>query len=81
VWKALEAAEQLEREDGLSVEVLDLRTLAPLDVGGDRRHPSAKTNRVLVLHDDTRTGGIAGENHRRGSARAASSGWPRPCCA
>ncbi len=31
VWKALEAADQLEREDGLSVEVLDLRTLLPLD--------------------------------------------------
>src|SRR5206468_930962 len=31
VWKALEAAEQLEKEDGLSVEVFDLRSLAPLD--------------------------------------------------
>ena len=60
VWKALEAAEQLEKEDGLSVEVLDLRTLAPLDdeaIFATVR----KTNRVLVLHEDTRTGGIAGE--------------------
>jgi 2-oxoisovalerate dehydrogenase E1 component beta subunit len=60
VWKALEAAEQLEREDGLSVEVLDLRTLAPLDeeaiVATVR-----KTNRALVVHEDTRTGGLAGE--------------------
>src|ERR671932_2271011 len=31
VWKALEAAERLQQEDGLSVEVLDLRTLTPLD--------------------------------------------------
>src|SRR5580765_4073612 len=31
VWKALEAAEQLEREDGLSVEVIDLRSLLPMD--------------------------------------------------
>src|SRR5881628_1933611 len=31
VWKALDAAEQLEREDGLSAEVIDLRTLSPLD--------------------------------------------------
>ena len=60
VHKSLEAAEQLEKEDGLSVEVLDLRTLAPLDddaiVATVR-----KTNRVLVVHEDTRTGGIAGE--------------------
>ena len=60
VWKALEAAEQLEREDGISVEVIDLRTLLPMDddaiVATVR-----KTNRVMVLHEDTRTGGIAGE--------------------
>ena len=60
VWKSLEAAEQLQREDGLSVEVIDLRTLAPLDddaiVATVR-----KTNRVLIVHEDTRTGGIAGE--------------------
>ena len=60
VHKALEAAEQLRAEDGLSVEVLDLRTLAPLD---DEAIVATvrKTNRVLVLHEDTRTGGIAGE--------------------
>jgi len=60
VWKALEAAERLAAEDGLSVEVLDLRTLLPLDdealVATVRR-----TNRVLVAHEDTRTGGVAGE--------------------
>jgi pyruvate/2-oxoglutarate/acetoin dehydrogenase E1 component len=60
VWKALEAAEQLEREDGLSVEVLDLRTLAPMD---DEAIVATvrKTNRVLIVHEDTATGGIAGE--------------------
>ncbi|MDF1502984.1 alpha-ketoacid dehydrogenase subunit beta [Roseisolibacter sp. H3M3-2] len=60
VHKALEAAEQLQAEDGLSVEVIDLRTLAPLD---DEAIVATvrKTNRVLVLHEDTRTGGIAGE--------------------
>src|SRR6195256_5805409 len=31
VWKALEAAEQVEKEDGLSVEVIDLRTIMPMD--------------------------------------------------
>jgi pyruvate/2-oxoglutarate/acetoin dehydrogenase E1 component len=60
VHKALEAAAQVEQEDGLSVEVIDLRTLAPLD---DEAILATvrKTNRVLVLHEDTRTGGIAGE--------------------
>jgi 2-oxoisovalerate dehydrogenase E1 component beta subunit len=60
VHKALDAAAQLEAEDGLSVEVLDLRTLAPLD---DEAIVATvkKTNRVLVVHEDTRTGGIAGE--------------------
>ena len=60
VWKALEAADQLEREDGLSVEVLDLRSLLPLD---DEAIVATvrKTNRVLLVHEDTVTGGIAGE--------------------
>src|SRR5690606_35553990 len=60
VWKALEAAEQLEAESGLSVEVIDLRSLLPMD---DEAIVATvkKTNRALVLHEDTRTGGIAGE--------------------
>jgi 2-oxoisovalerate dehydrogenase E1 component beta subunit len=60
VWKALEAAEQLEREDGLSVEVIDLRSLLPMD---DEAIVATvkKTNRVLIVHEDTVTGGIAGE--------------------
>ncbi|HEX2722978.1 MAG TPA: alpha-ketoacid dehydrogenase subunit beta [Gemmatimonadaceae bacterium] len=59
VWKSLEAAEELER-DGISVEVIDLRSLAPLD---DEAIIATvkKTNRVLVVHEDTRTGGVAGE--------------------
>jgi pyruvate/2-oxoglutarate/acetoin dehydrogenase E1 component len=60
VWKSLEAAEQLEKEDGLSVEVIDLRTLAPLDDDAIQE-TVRKTNRVLIVHEDTRTGGIAGE--------------------
>ena len=60
VFKALEAAERLEKEDGLSVEVLDLRTLLPMD---DEAIMTSvrKTNRVLIAHEDTRTGGVAGE--------------------
>jgi pyruvate/2-oxoglutarate/acetoin dehydrogenase E1 component len=60
VWKSLEAARQLEREDGLSVEVLDLRTLVPMDDAAVLA-TVRKTNRVMVVHEDTRTGGLAGE--------------------
>jgi pyruvate/2-oxoglutarate/acetoin dehydrogenase E1 component len=60
VWKALEAAEQLEREDGLSVEVIDLRTLLPMDDAAILTSVK-KTSRVLIVHEDTRTGGVAGE--------------------
>jgi 2-oxoisovalerate dehydrogenase E1 component beta subunit len=68
VYKALEAAEQLEKEDGLSVEVLDLRSLAPLDEEAIVATVK-KTNRVLIVHEDTRTGGIAGELTARISER------------
>jgi pyruvate/2-oxoglutarate/acetoin dehydrogenase E1 component len=60
VWKALEAADQLATEDGISVEVLDLRTLLPMDDEAIMATVK-KTNRVLIVHEDTRTGGIAGE--------------------
>jgi 2-oxoisovalerate dehydrogenase E1 component beta subunit len=60
VWKSLEAAEQLETEDGLSVEVLDLRSLLPMDDAAIIETVK-KTNRVMIVHEDTRTGGVAGE--------------------
>ncbi len=60
VWKALEAAEQLERDDGLKVEVLDLRTLLPMDDAAILATVQ-KTNKVMIVHEDTRTGGVAGE--------------------
>ena len=59
VWVALEAAEQLEGE-GASVEVIDLRTLAPLDKEGILASVR-KCSKAIVLHEDTRTGGIGGE--------------------
>ncbi len=60
VWKALEAAEQLASEDGLSVEVIDLRSLLPMDDEAIME-TVRKTHRLLVVHEDTRTGGVAGE--------------------
>mgnify|MGYP001602743173 CR=1 FL=1 len=60
VWKSLEAAQRLETEDGLAVEVLDLRTLLPMDDAAILE-TVRKTNRVMIVHEDTRTGGVAGE--------------------
>jgi pyruvate/2-oxoglutarate/acetoin dehydrogenase E1 component len=56
---ALDAAAELEKE-GLDVEVLDLRTLAPLDKQSILNSVK-KTSRVMVLHEASRTGGIGGE--------------------
>lgn len=56
---ALEAAEKLAKE-GIEAEVLDLRTLLPLD-RETILSSLKKTNKLLVVHEDTRTGGIAGE--------------------
>ena len=59
VYVALEGAEILAKE-GIELEVVDLRTLLPLDRNAIRA-TVVKTNRVIVLHEDTKTGGIAGE--------------------
>jgi 2-oxoisovalerate dehydrogenase E1 component beta subunit len=56
---SLEAAEALAKE-GVEAEVIDLRTLLPLDEECIL-HSIRKTNRCLVVHEDTKTGGIAGE--------------------
>ncbi|MEJ7713045.1 MAG: transketolase C-terminal domain-containing protein [Pyrinomonadaceae bacterium] len=59
VLTALDAALELESE-GLEVEVIDLRTLAPLDKETILASVR-KTSRALVLHEAPRTGGIGGE--------------------
>ena len=56
---ALEAAEAAAK-DGIDVEVLDLRTLLPLDEEAILAS-AAKTGKVIVLHEATRTGGPGGE--------------------
>ncbi len=59
VHVALDAAETLARED-INVEVIDLRTLLPYDKEAILETVK-KTNKVLLLHEATKTGGIAGE--------------------
>ena len=59
VHLALEAAQVLEKED-IDVEVVDLRTLIPLDketIYGSVR----KTSKAIMLHEDNKTGGIGAE--------------------
>jgi len=59
VHTAQEAADVLAK-DGIEVEILDLRTLSPLDRDAITQTVK-KTNKVILLHEDTRTGGLAGE--------------------
>jgi len=59
VLKALRAAERLAAE-GIEAEVIDLRTLAPLDLGCVLRSVQ-KTNRVVIAHEACKRGGFGGE--------------------
>jgi pyruvate dehydrogenase E1 component beta subunit len=59
VPRALEAAEQLAAQ-GVEIEVVDLRSLKPLDTETIVRSVS-KTGRVLILHESPKTGGFGGE--------------------
>jgi 2-oxoisovalerate dehydrogenase E1 component beta subunit len=68
VHRSLAAAEALESQ-GVSVEVVDLRTLLPLDED-HLVECLRRTGRMLVVHEDTRTGGIAGEIAIRMNERA-----------
>ena len=69
VWKSLEAARTIADEDGAEIEVLDLRTLLPMDDAAIL-DSVRRTNKVLVVHEDSRTGGIAGEIAARVNERA-----------
>ena len=59
VYTADEAAQQLEADD-VSVEIVDLRTIMPWDKQAVLES-ARKTSKVLVLHEDTRTGGFGAE--------------------
>ncbi|MCB9062159.1 MAG: dehydrogenase [Halobacteriovoraceae bacterium] len=59
VQKSIEAAKKIENE-GYSIEVIDLRTLAPYDFDAIKNSLS-KTNRLLIAHEEVKTSGFAGE--------------------
>jgi len=59
VLTALEAADRLEKE-GISVDLIDLRTLNPLDIS-TLTASIKKTNRAIIVEEDWKTGGVGGE--------------------
>ncbi len=68
VHRSLDAAAVLAK-DGIRVEVVDLRTLLPMDEDAIVASVQ-KTGKLLIVHEDTRTGGIAGEIAMRVNERA-----------
>jgi len=59
VQRSVVAAQQAEK-DGISVAVIDLRTIVPLDWATIAAY-TAKTNRVIVAHEDQMTAGFGGD--------------------
>jgi 2-oxoisovalerate dehydrogenase E1 component beta subunit len=57
---AMQAAEELAREEGVEAHILDLRTLQPLDREGILE-AAALTGKVMIVHEDNKTGGIGAE--------------------
>lgn len=57
---AVQAAERVAREDGIDTEVVDLRTLLPLDKSAILTSV-AKTGKALIVHEDNRTLGYGAE--------------------
>jgi pyruvate/2-oxoglutarate/acetoin dehydrogenase E1 component len=59
IYVADDAAKELEK-DGVSVEILDMRSILPFDEEA-MLNSVAKTNRVIILHEASLTGGVGGE--------------------
>ncbi len=60
VERSRQAAEALERDEGVSVQVVDLRSIRPWDQTLVAEQV-ARTGRLLVVHEDVVTGGFGGE--------------------
>ncbi|WP_152398324.1 alpha-ketoacid dehydrogenase subunit beta [Paenibacillus cellulositrophicus] len=56
----LQAAEELDKEEGISAHILDLRSLQPLDRDAIIE-AVRKTGKVLIVHEDNKTGGVGAE--------------------
>ncbi|UNK20413.1 alpha-ketoacid dehydrogenase subunit beta [Paenibacillus sp. N3/727] len=56
----MQAAEELEREEGITAHVLDLRTLQPLDQEAIME-AARTTGKVMIVHEDNKTGGVGAE--------------------
>jgi pyruvate dehydrogenase E1 component beta subunit len=60
VQVALDAASQVEEHSGATIEVIDLRTIAPMDEAAIAESVN-KTGRAVVVHEAARTGGVGAE--------------------
>ena len=60
VQKSIDAVKKIEEETGKSIEIIDPRTLAPFDMEAVKTS-LAKTNRLLICHEEHKTSGFAGE--------------------
>lgn len=58
--QALRAAETLAKAEGVSAEVIDLRTIKPLDMETITQSVQ-KTGKLLIVHEDVKHGGVGGE--------------------
>lgn len=57
---AMQAADELSREEGIEAHILDLRTIQPLDREAILE-AAARTGKVLIVHEDNKTGGVGAE--------------------
>jgi 2-oxoisovalerate dehydrogenase E1 component len=83
VPRALQAAQKLEREQGVKVELIDLRCLNPFDWDAIAASV-AKTNRALVAYEDTLSWGYGAEIAARIAdelfSMPRSAAWPQKMC-
>ena len=65
-------------DEGISIEVIDLRSLSPLDF--DTVEASVrKTGRLVITHEAARDGGSAPRSPRASPSAASTTSRPRPC--